>query len=385
MKDINMGKMKNILMSLLLLMSGVTLIAQDTVVQEAPAQKPLTKAAFESGYFIADQTVAMPPAKTLEFVIQHDFGTIQNHWKDLYGIWGASNIRLGLSFTVTKDLQVGFGTTKNKLYQDFSAKYQIMRQRTGGFPVTITVYGNMAIDCRNKSYLGNNKLSESLDYNSLVSDAGFRTAITDQIAANKKMDPTINYLTYNQATGLTGANETDLAKLFDQTFKASYRFSYYLEAMFARRFCKEFSAQVGIGWSHYNLVDFNEMANNHVGVKEMTYVPSKVNGGDSTTYSYKNTGKLNNNITLSFLGRIKFSPQGSVLLNYSQSVMTYTNMAPWPNFGVGVEISTSTHAFQIFLSAANGMLPQQNAMYNYNNPYKGAILLGFNITRLWTF
>ena len=73
-----MGNMKNIFLSLLLLIGG-SLFAQDTVVQEAPAPKPLTKAAFESDYFIADQTVALPPAKTLEFVIQHDFGTIQNH------------------------------------------------------------------------------------------------------------------------------------------------------------------------------------------------------------------------------------------------------------------------------------------------------------------
>jgi hypothetical protein len=31
------------------------------------------------------------------------------------------------------------------------------------------------------------------------------------------------------------------------------------------------------------------------------------------------------------------------------------------------------------------LVPQQVMMYNYNNPYNGYILLGFNITRLWTF
>jgi hypothetical protein len=58
-------------------------IAQDSI-PEQPAQKPLAKAPFESGYFITDQTAVMAPAKTLEFIIQHDFGTIQDHWIKLY-------------------------------------------------------------------------------------------------------------------------------------------------------------------------------------------------------------------------------------------------------------------------------------------------------------
>jgi hypothetical protein len=66
-------------------------------------------------------------------------------------------------------------------------------------------------------------------------------------------------------------------------------------------------------------------------------------------------------------------------------VLTYLNTPPWPNFGLGVEIATSTHAFQVFIAAAQGIVPQEVIMYNSNNPYNGAILIGFNITRLWTF
>jgi hypothetical protein len=355
-----MGNIKRLLLCIIFIMSFLGLaIAQDTI-QEPPAQKPLAKAPFESGYFIADQTVVMAPAKTLEFVIQHDFGTVQDHWSDFWGIWGASNIRLGLSFTITKDLQVGFGTTKNKLLQDLSLKYILVRQRQGGFPLTISFFGNVALNASNKSQLGNNMLKSDLDYNSLVKDSTFRQNINNELQANDSLFG-MNYITYNQATGLKGANESDLNSLFDQTFKASYRFSYYAEFMFARRFCKEFSAQLGVSWVHYNLVDQAEMVNNHV------------------------NGMYNDNISISGIGRIKFSPQGSVLISYSQPVWTYLNTAPWPNIGVGVEISTSTHAFQLFLTAANGLVPQETVMYNKNNPYNGYILLGFNITRLWTF
>ncbi|MFZ4522341.1 MAG: DUF5777 family beta-barrel protein [Bacteroidales bacterium] len=352
--------MKRIFLGFIFMMSGLgAVVAQDSI-PEAPAKKPLEKAAFESGYFIADQTVSLPPARTLEFILQHDFGTFQQKWSDLWGIWGASNIRFGLNFTVTKDLEIGIGTTKNKRLQDFSLKYAIVRQRKEGFPVSISFFGNVAIDCRNKSQLGNNKLASSLDYSSLVKDETFRKNIQDQIATNDTSYG-LDYITYNQATGLTGANKTDLSSLFDETFKASYRFSYFAELMFARRFCKEFSAQLGIAWVHYNLVDQNEMANNHV------------------------NGMRNDNLNISGIGKLKISPQTSIMLSYSQPVFTYTNTAPWPNAGLGVEISTSTHAFQIFLTSANGLVPQETVMYNPNNPYNGYILLGFNITRLWTF
>lgn len=355
-----MGTTKRLLLGLIFMMSGLGMVIAQDSIPEQPTQKPLAKAAFESGYFIADRTVSLPPAKTLEAVIQHDFGTIQQHWSDLYGIWGGSNIRIGLNFTITKDLQVGFGTTKLKMLQDFSIKYVIARQRQGGFPVSITVYGDVAIDARNKSQLGNNKLMSDLDYGSIVQDSTFRSNIVKQTVQNDTVNG-LNYITYNQATNLKGANESDLSSLFDHTFKASYRFSYFAELMIARRFCKEFSAQIAISWVHYNLVDQAEMENNHV------------------------SGGLNNNINIAGIGKLKISPQTSIMLSYSQPLMTYTNTAPWPNMGVGVEISTSTHAFQIFLTSANGLVPQETVMYNHNNPYNGAILLGFNITRLWTF
>lgn len=360
MHTYTMGKMRRLFFSFIFMMScSGMVIAQDSI-PEQPTQKPLEKAPFESGYFIADQTVSLPPAKTLEFILQHDFGTVQQKWTDLWGIWGASNIRFGLNFTITKDLQVGIGTTKFKRLQDFSVKYIIARQRKDGFPLTITFFGNVALDARNKSALGNNKLPSDLDYASIVKDSTFKSNLINQTKQNDTMYG-LNYITYNQATGLQGANESDLGSLFDHTFKASYRFSYFAEFMFARRFCKEFSAQLGVSWVHYNLVDETEMSNNHV------------------------NGMKNDNINISGIGRIKISPQTSIMLSYSQPIFTYVNTAPWPNFGLGVEISTSTHAFQIFMTAANGLVPQETVMYNYNNPYNGYILLGFNITRLWTF
>jgi hypothetical protein len=292
--------MKKFLFSLLFFFTGVGIVfAQDSI--PAQTKKPLVKAPFESGYFIDDQTVTLPPARTLQLVLQHRFGTIQNGWTDLAGIWGASNIRLGLDFTINKNVLVGIGTTKNKRIQDFQVKYTFLHQRKGGFPLTMALYGNMGINCLNKSTFGAN-------------------------------------------------------------FKSRDRFSYYGELMIARRFCKIFSAQVGIAWIHYNIVD-----------------------STVTKRDWHVNSLYNDNLQISGIGRLKVSPQTSIIATYSQCVLTYLNRQPWPNAGLGVEISTSTHAFQIFLSAAQGIVPQEVAFYNDNNPYNGMILIGFNITRLWTF
>jgi len=291
---------KQAILCLLFFLTGAGLLFGQDSTAVGNERKPLAKAPFEGGYFIADQTVSMPPAKTLEFIIQHDFGTIQNGWTDLGGLWGASNIRIGLNFTVAKSLMIGLGTTKNKVIQDGQIKYTFAHQRVGGFPLTIGYYGNIALNCTNKS-------------------------------------------------------------VFGTEYKFTDRLSYFNELMIARRFGKRISLQLGIGFVHYNIVD-STMKDTH-------------------KYSrYKN-----DNLNIAGIGRIKVTPQTSIMLSYSQPVMTYLNTVPWPNFGLGVEISTSTHCFQIFMTSAQGLVPQESIMYNNNNPYNGGILFGFNITRLWSF
>ena len=91
--------------------------------------------------------------KTFKWDIQHRFGTVNNGYEDLIGLFASSNIRLGFVYVPVKNLAVGFGATKNSLLWDFSAKYAIVSQaRQGGMPLSITAYVNMTVDGRvNKS------------------------------------------------------------------------------------------------------------------------------------------------------------------------------------------------------------------------------------------
>lgn len=305
---------RKILLSILFFFTGLAIAfsqdaAADSNAAPVPAKKPLEKAPFESGIFMDYQTVSNPPAHTLEFILQHRFGTIQNKWTDLWGIWGASNIRLGLNFTVMKDFMIGLGTTKQFMVQDLQWKYTFLHQRKGGFPLTIAYYGDLGLDARDRKNFGDN-------------------------------------------------------------YKFVDRFSWYHEFMFARRFCKMFSMQLGLSYSHFNKVD---------------------------------TTSMNDVASISLLGRLKVSPQSSITLAFEQPivlnydpafVVRYPNKfmtiqsgtKPYQNISLGWEISTSTHAFQIFIAAANGIVPQYvTAMNSTNNFWNGYILFGFNLTRLWSF
>lgn len=299
--------MKKSLLVLLLLFIGFGNIFAQEAEEAKPEKKPLERDPFESGIFMDDQTVKTYPSNTLEFILQHRFGTIQNGFTDLFGIWGATNIRMALNYSITDNLMIGFGTTKNNRYQDLSLKYTFFHQRKGGFPLTIGYYGNMALNAGDKSNFGK-------DY-----------AFVD-------------------------------------------RFSYFHELMFARRFCRSFSMQMGFAFVHFNKVD---------------------------------TTIKNDAFSISAIARLKVSPQTSVvascevplmlgydtpfILKYGQKGIYYGPRSPLPNFGLGVEISTSTHAFHIFVSAAPGLLPQDIVMYNQNDFFNGAIMFGFNMTRLWNF
>jgi hypothetical protein len=125
--------------------------SQDSAATEAPpARKPKpVKNTFESLWIIDNQTVMVPIKGTFEMDFQHRFGVVKNGYKDFFGLFASSNIRLGATYSPIDKLNVGLGITKYNMTWDASAKYSIIQQMTTGrWPVSITYYGNMAIDTR---------------------------------------------------------------------------------------------------------------------------------------------------------------------------------------------------------------------------------------------
>lgn len=314
--------MKNTLILILLnLLVCTNLFAQDENAETKEKDKPV-RFAMESGLLIDQQTFVIPTAKTLEFVIQHKFGSIDDGHSDLWGIYDpARNIRLGLNYVIANNLQIGWGISKRNMYNDFNAKWTILEQtRKNQVPVFVTLYGNAAIDGRPKD-----------DFDKLNN--------------------------YSAPTDTFG-------------FKFNDRFSYFAELIIGRKVTEAITVQAAVSFSHANLVD--------------------------TWHDHDRVG-------LHFNGRIKVSPQGSIIFNYDaplkidaiseqHSGWTKENTPGWdgpyhpePNLSFGYEVSTSTHAFQIYMGNSRGILLQDIMMNNFNKIEMDNFAIGFTITRLWSF
>lgn len=252
------------------------------------------RAPFESNMLMSDQTVTIPNAHSLEFMIQHRFGKLNSNTFDLIGLYAPSNIRLGLSYTLTDYLQLGIGTTKTDKIQDINWKWRILQQtRSGSIPVALTYYGNVELSARSKQSFG-------------------------------------------------------------QDYAFLQRVSYYHQLIIARKFGRRLSLQVLAEYDHFNQID---------------------------TIAYK--GLKHDNFGLSLDGRFKVRPQLNIIFSGDKQLTTPEEIKP--NLSIGIEIVTTSHAFQIFVGSYNKISPQDNLTYNTNDFTNKDILLGFNISHLWNF
>jgi hypothetical protein len=136
-----------------------------------------------------------------------------------------------------------------------------------------------------------------------------------------------------------------------------HRYSFFNQLIIARRFTRNFSMQLAPSVSHYNLVE---------------------------------PRMRNDVVALAAGARYKISPQTSIMVDYSQPFIHHLDgrsldIDPEPGFSIGAEFATSGHAFQLFISNQNGIVPQKNYMFNRNEFFKGDFLIGFNITRKYNF
>jgi len=287
--------------------------AQDVTTEVTGAKEkdyPVS-ATFESGYLIDAQTVVIPDKKTLEMVMQHKFGTIENGHSNLWGIYGSANIRIGLNYVPCKNVQIGAGITKRYMTTDANLKWTVLQQtRKNSMPVSVMLYGNVGIDGRAVSAFESGMVREAYS------------------------GPLYHY-------------------------RFNDRLSYFSQLVVARKFNDWLSLQAAVSFTHYNAV--------------------------GVLYDHDKVG-------VHVSGRIKVSPQGSIIFNYDNPLKIkdiseqreWTNH-PKPSVAFGYEVSTGTHAFQVFMASTTSLLPQDNIMWNQNEMDKTGFAIGFVITRLWAF
>lgn len=118
------------------------------------------------------------------------------------------------------------------------------------------------------------------------------------------------------------------------TYRFIHRFSYLTEFMIARKFDDAVSLQLAPQFVYYNSVD---------------------------------TLHKNINYGITFGGRVKIWDSKSILFEYDQPLTARVESKP--NLALGLEIGTATHAFQIFITNYQGIIGQQNLVYNANDPF----------------
>jgi hypothetical protein len=204
----------------------------------------------------------------------------------------------------------------------------------------------------NYSLLDNLVVSYGLTMKNMYSDFAVKYALLEQTRENTI--PVAVTLYGNMA--IDGRNE----KVFGVDYNFTNRFSYFGQLIVGRKFNDWLSLQATGSFAHYNAV----------------------------------AADMNHDVFgVGINGRINFSPQSSVLFQYDipLKIQSISEQRDWevakPNFGIGYEVSTSTHAFQIFVTSSNGILPQDNYMYNQFDLSNGFsdLMFGFTITRLWNF
>ncbi len=291
---------KYIHLVVLMLFVSTVLVAQEEI--EAPEKtvdKPV-RAPWESGVLINHHTSVIQPAKTLEMVINHRFGPVNNGMSDIYGIMApGANIRIGFNYSILDNVMVGFGTNSQKQYQDLQVKYTPFQQtRENTIPVSLTVYGNMAINAQDEN-------------------------------------------------------------VFGQDYTFTDRLTYFGEVIVGRKVTDALSVMASANFTHFNSVD-SIMDHDKIGV---------------------GVG-----------ARFKVSPQSSLTIEWGlpleiSSISEQKEFINHPkhHLSIGWEVSTSTHAFQIFVTNSLSILPQEMYMNNQNEFDKDGIRFGFNITRLWNF
>ncbi|HAN79207.1 MAG TPA: hypothetical protein DCQ31_16280 [Bacteroidales bacterium] len=245
---------------------------------------------WNSSMLIDARTTLIPEKGAFNLIIQHRFGEIKTY-EDIFGIYAAANARMALNYSILDNLMVGASTEKNTKFQEFYVQYNIFNQtRSGSFPVTISYYGNMAIDGRAKD-------------------------------------------------------------VFGEDFKFTNRLSYFNELIVSRKFTDKLSLEVAANFSHFNKVD--------------SLVQNDATG-------------------LSLAGRYKIYGETALMVEYHYANFTKSRQnyqpEPIPGLAIGLELGTSTHGFQVFVSNFDKLSPQLNAARNQRDFFKGKMLVGFNIT-----
>ncbi|MCC6373172.1 MAG: hypothetical protein IT236_19365 [Bacteroidia bacterium] len=129
------------------------------------------------------------------------------------------------------------------------------------------------------------------------------------------------------------------------------RLSYCNQIMVARKFNSHLSLQLLGAMVHYNLVDDISEGNN-------CYLAGVV-------------------------ARYKITTRQAITVEYARRLNSYSKKNYYDSFGIGYDLETGGHVFQIHLTNSFGLTENQYFMYTASSWQNWGIRLGFNISRVF--
>lgn len=133
---------------------------------------------------------------------------------------------------------------------------------------------------------------------------------------------------------------------------ATDRLSYCHQVMVARKFGTRFSLQLTGAVVHFNLVE-------------------------------KLTDK-NDCYIIGIVSRFKFAKRQAITVEYGYRINQYSNDKYYDSFGIGYDLETGGHVFQLHLTNSFGLTENQYFMYTKSTWQNWGIRLGFNISRVFS-
>ena len=276
----------------------------------APTKREVVQATFKATHIINSQSVEIQGPGTLNFIIQHRFGTLN---EGAYALWGLDNavIRFSFEYGLTDRLSLGVGRSSFQKTYDGFVKYRALRQSSGAgaMPISLTLLASSAI-------------------------------MTERIP-----------IVPGEAARSAGS-----------------RLAYTYQALLARKFSPEFSAQLMPTLVHRNYVRFstdkNDVLAMGVGFRQKITKRTAITGD----YFYLLPGSKSGDIFGPAVGGER--PRLALAMRNS--------------IGVGVDIESGGHVFQLHLTNAKGMsesvfIPQTTGRFE-----RGDIYFGFAINRNFT-
>ena len=133
---------------------------------------------------------------------------------------------------------------------------------------------------------------------------------------------------------------------------ATDRMSFCHEVMIARKFNSRFSLELMGAMVHYNLV--------------------------------QNITDKNDCFFVGTVTRFKITKRQAITLEYSHRINKYSNTKYYDSFGIGYDLETGGHVFQINFTNSFGITENQYLTYTNSSWSNWGIRLGFNISRVFS-